>query len=105
MSNSSAVCYLRQKLRSLTSFPTLPDGQVTGIDAHFYVQTDDTTQAGGAAASFCLSNGLECVEYTCLPQPLARSQIADHESEHAEAYDLALSKGIGVVIALVGYWR
>jgi hypothetical protein len=105
MSDSSPICYLRQELRSLTPFPALPDGHVTRIDAHFYVQTDDTTQAGGAAASFCLSNGLECVEYTRLPQPLVRSQIADHESEHAEAYDLALSKGIGVVIALVGYWR
>lgn len=105
MSESTAVSYLRQELRSLTAFPALPDGQVTRIDAHFYVRTDDETQAGGAASSFCISNGLECVEYSCLPQPIIRSQIADHETEHAEAYELALSKGFAVVIAVVVCWR
>ncbi len=105
MSESTSVCYLRQELRSLTAFPALTDGQVTRIDAHFYVQTDDMTEAGGAAASFCISNGLECVEYSCLPQPIVRSQIADHETEHTEAYELALSKGFAVVISLVGYWK
>ncbi len=105
MNKSTAVTYLRQELRSLTAFPMLSVGQVTRIDAHFYVRTDDGTQAGGAASSFSISNRFECVEYSCLPQPIIRSQIADHETEHAEAYELALSKGFAVVIALVGYWE
>lgn len=104
MCESIAVTYLRQELRSVTAFPALTDGQVTRIDAHFYVSTDDGTQAGGAASSFCMSNGLECVEYSCLPQPILRAQIAEYETEHAEAYELALSNGFAVVLALVARW-
>ena len=72
--------------------------------AHFYVVAEDEVNAGGAAGTFSLETGLECTEYICLPQALERSQIADHDTEHIEAYELAQRDGFAIVLSLVSKW-
>jgi len=86
-------------------FSTLPPPmQEISLLAHFYVLAEDGTNAGGAAGTFSLETGLECIEYICLPQPIERSQIAEHEAEHLEAYETAERDGFAVVLSLVSKW-
>jgi hypothetical protein len=98
--------YLRQAVRSTTRLSTL-SASVSEREAiaHYYVLAEDGTSAGGAAGSFLVAHGLECVDYICLPQPIARSQIADHETEHFQAYECAERQGFAVVLSLVLTWE
>jgi len=102
--DAEAIYYLRQQLEPPSSFLALREASLTRIDAHFYVKTDGDLNAGAVAAGFCTANAFECVEYSCLPQVIQRSQIADHETEHLEAWILAETKGFAVVLALVASW-
>jgi hypothetical protein len=104
MSETEAIYYLRQELEPLSQAQTFRGASLMRIDAHFYVKTDDGLNAGAVAAGFCSANGFECAEYSVLPQLLERTQIADHETEHLEAWRLAGTKGFAVVIALVASW-
>ncbi len=99
------VFYLRQAMRPRARFTTLPPSvQEISLLAHFYVLAENGTNAGGAAGTFSLETGLECTEYICLPQPIERSQIAEHESEHIEAHEVAKREGFAVVLSLVTKW-
>lgn len=105
MSAAESIFYLCQSVRSqlgLTSFGKQVNEE--SITLHFYVKAEDGTTAGGAAGTFALEYGLECIEYICLPQPISKSQIDSQEREHAEAYELALKKGMAVVASSVLTW-
>ena len=104
MDESEAIYYLRQQLEPLSKAPAFRGASLKRIDAHFYVKTDRDLNAGAVAADFCMANDFECVEYSCLPQLLERSQIADHETEHLEAWSLAGTEGFAIVLALVASW-
>ncbi len=104
MSDTEAIYYLRQELEPLSQVQAFHGATLTRIDAHFYVKTDEGLNAGAVAAGFCSANGFECVEYSVLPQLLERTQIADHETEHQEAWHLAHTRGFAVVIAFVASW-
>jgi len=100
------VFYLRQAMKPPNRFSALPSSlKEVSLHAHFYVLAEDGTDAGGAAGSFSLQTGLECEDYVCLPQLIDRSQIAEHESEHIEAYELAERDGFAVVLSLVSSSR
>jgi len=101
---NEVIYYLRQQIEPLSKTPAFREASLKRIDAHFYVKTDSDLNAGAVAAGFCMANDFECVEYSCLPQVLERSQIADHETEHLEAWNLAGSKGFAVVLALIASW-
>jgi hypothetical protein len=97
--------YLRQAVKSTERFTSLSTGvQEHRLILHYYVRAEDTPSAGGAAGSFCLEHGLECVDYLSLPQQILRSQIAEHETEHIEAYEFAEREGFAVVAAAVLSW-
>ena len=104
MSETEAIFYLRQELGPLSQVPAFRGASLARIDAHFYVKTDEGLNAGAVAAGFCSANGFECVEYSVLPQVLERTQIADHEAEHHQAWNLAYTTGFAVVMALVASW-
>ena len=102
---SLRIFYLQQSMKAQGRFSTLPPSvRELSLLAHFYVLAEDETNAGGAAGTFSLETGLDCIEYICLPQPLDRSQIAEHESEHFEAYETAERDGFAVVLSLVSQW-
>jgi hypothetical protein len=102
---SESIYYLRQTLkRSSRHASLLPSTQQHELIAHFYVRAEDATLAGGAAGTFSVEHGLECVEYGCLPQLITRQQIAEYESEHLAAYELAEGEGFAVVLAAVLTW-
>ena len=102
---SDSIIYLRQSIKRLRPISNLLAGsQEERFTAHFYVRTVDVSDAGGAAATFCMEQGWECDEYICLAQPIARSQIEPHEDEHLAAFDLAYEKGFSVVAVSVLIW-
>jgi len=105
MSASEPIFYLCQTVKAASRFTSLrSSAHEESITLHFYVKAEDETYAGGAAGAFNLEHGLECVEYICLPQLMSKAQIGAHESEHVEAYELALSKGMAVVATTVLTW-
>ena len=98
----SKICYFRASVR-----PQAPALSLSGVResywvAHFYVQTEDSTATGAVGSQFCAEHNLEFLEFLCLPQAISRSQIAEHEAEHIEAYELALHEGIAIVVCVVG---
>ncbi len=102
MESSDQIYYLRQLLkRDARSMAFSSNVQETGFTAHFYVKAADATDAGGAAGTFCLEQGLACMEYICLPQPILPSQIGAHEDEYRKAYELAMQRGIAMVASIV----
>lgn len=97
--------FLRHVMNSDARFSTLPSSvKELSLLAHFYILAEDETIAGDAAGLFSLETGLECTEYGCMPQPIERAQIAEHEAEYIEAYELAARNGFAVVLNSVCKW-
>lgn len=105
MASSDKIYYLRQLLKRDARSMAFPSNvHEVSFTAHFYVKAVDATDAGGAAGTFCLEQGLACVEYICLPQPISLSQIGEFEDEHRNAYELATESGIAMVASIVLTW-
>jgi len=69
--------------------------------AHFYVRADGQPTAGAWEHDWCRLQGLTFSEYVCLPSPITREQIGEHETEHIQAFELAEREGEAVVISVV----
>ena len=96
------IFYLRAYVSASATLCALPLGQArqASVVAHFYVQTDSQPNAGAWAHDWCRFHGLVFEDYICLPNVLTRAQV-DGETEHEEAYELALKEGEAVVISAV----
>ena len=105
MTTDDPIIYLRQAVKPVGRFSTLSaTARELTLVVHFYVKTDNSSDAGASAASFCIAHKLECVDYICLPSQISRSQIAEHEGEHIEAYEKARQEGFAVVASVVLAW-
>jgi hypothetical protein len=102
VSIAEPIYYLRALVAVAGRFcPSSVRAPEIALVAHFYIQADSQPTAGAVAHDLCRLQGLTFEEYICLPSPVSREQIGEHEDEHIQAFELANRDGEAMVISVV----